>query len=317
MAYRSGGLGVYAVVVRYLTMPLEKIAMIMNSSQVQGRNQLAQAARICFADGALTPYRTVGRASVVAWFFQYSVMGFVFQACDRTFSRLMGTSMVPYGDELYDPPAERDDAPTERAAAPAAPSVEEMKFAAKALIAPAIAGSIESGVCNRAEAQRFWGMSKLESVEQRLKWSSPARACGPGFVPNATRNFVMSSTSFVVTPLLYKNYFPQEKKDTRSLFWFGLGVNIFFGNVIAITQQSLWGRALDYCAVGGGRPISYPAVISESLAKEGVAAFFTVPKWFARVMMNAPIQVTPRCLLLPSLGSPIEHREFIAIMSSS
>lgn len=73
MVYRSSGLGVYAVCVRYCTMPLERIAMIMNSSQVSGSNQLSQAAKIVFADGPAAPYRTVGRASVVAWFFQYSV----------------------------------------------------------------------------------------------------------------------------------------------------------------------------------------------------------------------------------------------------
>ena len=77
LGYRSGGLSVYAVVVRYCTMPLEKIAMIMNSSQVSGRGQLSQAFSIAFSDGPLTPFKTVGSASIVAWFFQYSVMGFV------------------------------------------------------------------------------------------------------------------------------------------------------------------------------------------------------------------------------------------------
>ena len=73
---------------------------------------------------------------------------------------------------------------------------------------------------------------------------------------------------------------------------FGLGVNIFFGNVIAITQQSLWGRALDAVARGGGQSISYRAVVADSLKAEGGGAFFTPPKWAARVLMNAPIQGT-------------------------
>ena len=104
----------------------------------------------------------------------------------------------------------------------------------------------------------------------------------------------MSSTSFVVTPTLYQRYFPQERKSQQSLFWFGLGVNIFFGNVVAITQQALWGRALDYAGAppGGGRPVDYRAVVGDGLKKEGVAAFFTPSKWFARVLMNAPIQGT-------------------------
>jgi len=61
---------VYAVVVRFVTMPLEKIAMIMNSSQVSGSGQLSQAYRLAFSNGPLTPFRTVGSASIVAWFFQ-------------------------------------------------------------------------------------------------------------------------------------------------------------------------------------------------------------------------------------------------------
>lgn len=88
MSYRSAGLGCYAVVVRFCTMPLEKLAMIANSSQVSSSqgSLLSQAWRITFKDGPLTPFRTVGRASIVAWFLQYSVMGFVFQGCDRVLS---------------------------------------------------------------------------------------------------------------------------------------------------------------------------------------------------------------------------------------
>ena len=68
-------LGVYAVVVRYCTMPLEKVAMIANSSLVSsGKNQLGQAWRIATKEGLLAPYRTVGPASITAWFLQYSVI---------------------------------------------------------------------------------------------------------------------------------------------------------------------------------------------------------------------------------------------------
>ena len=70
------------------------------------------------------------------------------------------------------------------------------------------------------------------------------------------------------------------------------GVNIFGGNVIAITQQALWGRACDYAAVDGGRNINYKKVVQDSLKKEGYSAFFTAEKWFARVLMNAPAQGT-------------------------
>ncbi len=85
---------------------------------------------------------------------------------------------------------------------------------------------------------------------------------------------------------------PQEHKSPQSLFWTSLGINIFFGNVIAITQQALWGRSLDYIAVDGGRRVNYPAVVRDGLKAEGVAAFFTPAKWFSRVLMNAPAQGT-------------------------
>lgn len=38
--------------------------------------------------------------------------------------------------------------------------------------------------------------------------------------------------------------------------------------------------------------MNYTATIREGISKEGVAAFFTVPKWFSRVLMNAPAQGT-------------------------
>ena len=92
--------------------------------------------------------------------------------------------------------------------------------------------------------------------------------------------------------VLFKHFYPQERKSQQSLFWFGLGVNIFFGNIIAITQQALWGRSLDYCAVDGGRNINYGAVVRDGLRTDGIAAFFTFPKWATRVLMNAPVQGT-------------------------
>lgn len=282
MMYRSFGLGIYAVVVRYATMPLEKIAMIMNSSQVSGAEPFRQCFRIVFAQGPFTPYSTVGRASIVAWFFQYSVMGFVFQICDRTLSKAFNVDTICYGDQLMEP--------ANNAVSHTAP--EKAKQVGKALLAPAFAGMIESGVANRAEGQRFFGLHKFAQIEKNLKWNSFARFCGPAFAANSTRNFIMSGTSFVITPVIYKYYYPQEQKSTTSLFWFGLGTNIFFGNVLAITQQSLWGRALDYAAVNGGRNVSYAAVVREGFKAEGMSALFTPTKWFTRVLMNAPIQGT-------------------------
>jgi len=120
----------------------------------------------------------------------------------------------------------------------------------------------------------------------------------------------MCNTSFIITPITYKLYYPHEKKSQGSLFWFGMGMN-FIGNAVAITQQALWGRALDYAAYTDttaaasttarssaqhqqqqlvARNISYSQVIKSSLQRDGIAAFFTVPKWASRILMNAPVQ---------------------------
>lgn len=137
--------------------------------------------------------------------------------------------------------------------------------------------------------QRYFGCAKFASIEGKLGWNPVARLCAPAFASNAMRNVIMCNTSFIITPITYKLYYPQEKKSTGSLFWFGMGMN-FAGNAVAITQQALWGRALDYAAVNGGRNIKYTELIKSSLQKEGVAAFITLPKWCSRILMNAPVQ---------------------------
>ena len=83
----------------------------------------------------------------------------------------------------------------------------------------------------------------------------------------------MCQTTFLLTPITYKLYFPQEQKSKTTLFWYGLSMNIFVGNVFAITQQALWGRTLDYASQHGR--IVYTNIVRE---------------WFSRVMMNAPAQ---------------------------
>ena len=287
LAYRSVGLGIYGALLRFAGMPLEKIAIFANSSAVTGSNQLQQAVQLTFKDGVLAPFKVVGRASLFAWFMQYSVMGFVFQACDTALTLALGSSRVPYGPVLMEPPNRENGRELPPRAMP-----EQATYLMKTAMTPILAGTIESIVANRAEVQRFYGIEKFSGIERKLNWNAVARYCGPAFVANAARNVVMSSTSFVFTPTLYKLYYPQEQKSQTSLFWFGLGMNIFAGNVVAITMQALWGRALDDGAVGGGRRIDYGRVVREGLQKEGVAAFFTPAKWFSRVLMNAPAQGT-------------------------
>lgn len=271
---------------RFAGMPLEKIALFMNSSQVTGKNQFAQSIKLTFQEGALAPFRVVGPASVVAWFMQYSVMGLAFQFFDHALSKSFGVAPIWYGKELMEPPPDNNalnDGQEEKDASYRAKSM------ARGLLAPILAGSVESLVANRAEVQRYYCPSKLASIEAKLGWNPVARMFAPAFASNAMRNVIMCNTSFIITPITYKLYYPQEKKSQGSLFWYGMGMN-FAGNAVAITQQALWGRALDYAAENGGRNIKYSEVIKSSLQKEGLAAFFTVPKWFSRILMNAPVQ---------------------------
>ena len=280
VAYRSAGIGLFGAVMRYTGMPLEKIALFMNSSQVSGKGQFGQALRLTFKDGALAPYKVVGPASITAWFLQYSVMGVAFQFVDQTLSQLMGVRPVYYGKELMEPARSTKEEPLDY----------QIKFAAKTFVSPFLAAAMESCVSNRAEVQRFFGPEKLAAVERSLGRNPLARAVGPAFRANAMRNVVMCQTSFILTPMTYKLYFPQELKNQSSLFWYGLSMNIFVGNVAAITQQALWGRSLDYLSQHGR--ICYRSVVREGVQAEGLRAFFTGPKWFSRVLMNAPAQGT-------------------------
>lgn len=286
VGYRSVGIGVFGAVMRYAGMPLEKIALYMNSSQVSGKNQLRQAIQLTFKEGMLAPYKVVGPASITAWFMQYSVMGVAFQFFDQTLSNAMHVRPMYYGKELMEPPSDNDH--------PDDSMAYQLRFGIKTVLSPIFAACLESSVSNRAEVQRFFGPQKFALIEQKLAmrsgYNAIVKAAGPAFGANAMRNVIMCQTSFLLTPLTYKLYFPQEHKSKTSLFWYGLGLNMFVGNVIAITQQSLWGRSLDYLMQHNR--IQYRQVIQQGLAKDGASAFFTIPKWGARVLMNAPAQGT-------------------------
>lgn len=280
VGYRSVGIGIFGAAMRWAGMPLEKIALYMNSSQITGSNQFAKAMKLTFQEGYLAPYRVVGPASLTAWFMQYSVMGVAFQFFDRTLSNLLGVRPMYYGKELMEPPEEE--------------TAKDWDYQArnftKTLLSPVLAACLESYVSNRAEGQRYFGPAKFQSIEKASNRNLLIRAAGPAFGANAARNIIMCQTSFLMTPLTYKLWFPQESKNVTTLFWYGLSLNIFVGNVIAITQQALWGRSLDYLEKHG--TIAYQKVIREGLQREGMAAFFTLPKWFSRVLMNAPAQGT-------------------------
>ena len=298
VAYRSVGLGSFGAGMRFAGMPLEKIALYMNSSQVSGSNQFAQAMKLTFRDGPMAPYRVVGPASLVAWFMAYSVMGFAFQFFDRLLSTGLGVDPVWYGEELMDPPPQKngrnythraEENSGEVVVAAHDDSSYKAKSVAKIIVTPFLAGTLESIVANRAEVQRYFGPAKFASIESKLGWNPISRLFAPAFVPNVMRNVIMCNASFIITPITYKLYFPQENKSQGTLFMYGMGVN-FAMNAVAITQQALWGRALDYASVNGGRAINYGEVIKSSLKQEGISAFITAPKWFSRILMNAPVQ---------------------------
>jgi len=280
VAYRSVGIGLFGACMRFAGMPLEKIALYMNSSQVSGKNPFGQAVRLTFPGmNLLAPYRVVGPASLTAWFLQYSVMGVAFQFVDQTLSSVMNVRPMYYGKELMEEPSKETATTT--------PS-QKARFVLKTALAPVIAAALESQVSNRAEVQRYFGPAKFHALEGQ--WTRAARLSGPAFGANCARNVIMCQTSFVLTPLTYRAFVPQESKSVSTLFWYGLGMNIFCGNVLAITQQALWGRSLDYLEQHGR--IKYSSIIQHGLRTEGTAAFFTAPKWFSRVLMNAPAQGT-------------------------
>jgi hypothetical protein len=286
--YRSFGIGIFGVLMRFGGMPLEKIALYINSSQVSGTSQFRQAWKLTFQDGAMAPYRVVGGASLTAWFLQYSVMGFAFQLVDDGLSSLFGVPATPYGSELLEPSNCHDLSLNDQDTT----INYRVKCATKTLLAPVLAASLESTVSNRAEVQRYFGKQLFANIEfnvmARNTCTRLAGVVGPAFAPSLMRNSIMCQTTFALTPITYKHYFPQKHKSKSSLFWYGLSMNIFVGNVLAITQQALWGRSLDMLAEKGR--VVYSDVIRIGLKKEGLAAFFTVHKWGSRVMMNAPAQ---------------------------
>jgi hypothetical protein len=222
VTYRSVGIGGFGAFMRYFGMPLEKIALYMNSAQVTGKGQFGQAVRLTFAQGALAPYRVVGPSSLTAWFLQYSVMGVAFQFFDHSISAALGVEPVYYGPALMEAPTAQEQA---------TPSADyQMRSATARILSPVLASCLESFVSNRAEVQRFFGPEQYAKLQQGGKWRPNlfTRLAGPAFLPNTTRNVIMCQTTFLLTPITYKLYFPQEHKSVSSMFWYGLGVNMFF-----------------------------------------------------------------------------------------
>ena len=143
-------------------------------------------------------------------------MGFVFQTVDAALSVSLNTQRMPYGDQLMEPPVKS--------------SSFGVATAAQAILAPVTAGTIESVVSNRAETQRFWGLGKSAAIERQLGWSAFGKGVRAGlcqFCQKCGHVYHQLRRD----ALLFLHAFPQEHKSHSSLFWFGLSVNIFAGNV--------------------------------------------------------------------------------------
>ena len=268
----------HVLVIILHSMPLEKIALVVNSSQVTSNNNpFKQALRIACPKGlaslnpwsSSSPYRVITSRSLFAWGLQYSIMGMTFQIADRALSVLFDVDDCISGSELLNNSMNNSNKVSALTCTieqqqtssftpvPIQVDAEEnlswlaTRTAAKLLLAPLVAGTFESIVSNKAEVTRFFGPNQFTLIEKRMNGGMMKQIGGPGFGANVARNFVMSGSSFVCTPYLFMLAMPEESRNNTSLFWFGMGFNIFAGNVVGVTMQSLWGRSLDYAAKEG------------------------------------------------------------------
>eukprot|EP00298_Acanthocystis_sp_HF-20_P026562 c4343_g1_i1.p1 GENE.c4343_g1_i1~~c4343_g1_i1.p1 ORF type:complete len:349 (+),score=143.31 c4343_g1_i1:113-1159(+) len=302
VSYRSIGLGLWGCGLRSLGMPLEKIALEANSGRVDGaKNQFKQAVIQVWARGWKDPFRCITSRSLTAWFLQYGLLGFTFQTIDFGLSKMFGLRPQIFGVELLKKDNNNNDNNNEEKKK----GENLILLVAKGMSAGVLAASIESFVANRAESQRHLGPQTLAKLSPPLSQGTILQhlrhSAGPSYIPNVARNFIMCSTTFVISPALFQ-LLPQEQRTPKNLLLFGLGMNIFFGNSLAINAQSLWGRSLDHFAQTKNPNYRYTQIISEGLRRDGIKAFFSPSKWFARVLMNAPAQGTIPwfgCFILP------------------
>ena len=307
VTYRSGMLGLWGIGVRWGNMPLERLALIANSSAVDAMpvasskkkaptSDLLRAAQLVVKDGWLAPWRVVSARSCIAWFLQYSIMGAAFQGVDRMLSKTLGVQPCFYGDELFELDDEdeqnsiRSKFNTSQGSDSEAiiQTIYLTKVYSKALLAPILAGAIESLVSNKAEVERFYGKEEFKRIvtssrATRGPLSTLSNIAGPAFWANATRNAVMSYATFIGTPLLFITFMPAENRNPQTLAWSGLLGNLL-ANVFGTTCQAAWGRSLDFLAREGR--IAYRDTIYEGLQSTGVGAFINPTKWITRVGMN-------------------------------
>ena len=287
LVYRSSALGIWGIVVRFVQMPLERIALVTNSSQVSGKGQLSQAWKIVWQDGLRGPWNVVTPRSAVAWFLQYGVMGFAFQTADRVASSLLGVDRLVYGAALFEKKDDEEEEETAAAASAAGAGVSAFYIArscTKMVVAPALAGGFESFVSNKAEVERYLGRSEFQRLELLGKDGNAfKRIAGQAYVANTARNAIMSFSSFVATPFIFSKMCPEEHKTPKTLATWGI-VGNFTANILGTATQSGWGRALDFLARDGR--LNYKEMIREGYKQDGYKAFVNPIKWGTRVTAN-------------------------------
>ena len=237
VTYRSSGLGIWGTVIRAVGMPLEKIALNANSAQVSGSGQFSQAIKITFEKGLLAPFSVLTPRSGIAWFLQYSIMGFTFQIADRTLSKFLNVDVFEVAhlrkEDNDETEVEMESNDGNGSNSLACEGVQHdvqrdlsynLRFASKMILAPLMATSFESLVSNKAEGIRFYGPDKFAKIEGKNFGNMLHKYTGPAYGANVGRNFLMCSSAFVATPFVFGKL-PEEYKTSTNLFWFGL-----FGN---------------------------------------------------------------------------------------
>ena len=256
VTYRSSGLGIWGTLIRAVGMPLEKIALNANSAQVSGSGQFSQAIKITFEKGLLSPFSVLTPRSGIAWFLQYSIMGFTFQIADRTLSNFLNVDVFEVAhlrkeENETEVEVESDDG-TGSSNSLACEGVQHdmqrdlsynLRFASKMILAPLMATSFESLVSNKAEGIRFYGPDKFAKIEGKNFGNMLHKYTGPAYGANVGRNFLMCSSAFVATPFVFGKL-PEEYKTSTNLFWFGL-----FGNWTANLAAVQVRRILKECLI--------------------------------------------------------------------
>ena len=250
VTYRSTMLGFWGIAVRFAAMPLERLALIANSSKVKGQSagaQFKQAAKLVVKDGWLASYRVVSTRSCIAWFLQYSVLGAAFEVSDRILSKATGLQPFVYGDALFNKDEEED-----MVASSPRPSTEHVdplhlaKTCTKAVFAPILASYVETMVSNKAEVERFYGKHEFKRLvtDTRAQRGILSNIAGPAFHANVGRNAFMSFATFIGAPVMFDAVFTGDAKTPENLAWFGLLSNLVinvFGSAcqVGVTRRNI------------------------------------------------------------------------------